>query len=362
MKKTSLYEEHLSLNAKIVNFAQFLMPLHYGSPIEEHLAVRQGVGIFDVSHMGEIIIEGDEASNFIQYLTCNDLSKISNSQAQYNAFLTEKGTFVDDLLVYKKNEKSYFLVVNAANTEKDFEWVKSKNKFKAEVKNISSEISQIALQGPLAEELLQNLVNIPLSNIKYYRFIETEVASFYSLLSRTGYTGEDGFEIYLSNEEAPKLWKILLKEGEKFGIRPCGLVARDTLRLEAKMALYGNDIDDEHTPLEAGLEWIVKLEKGDFLGRSSLLEQKEKGVKKILCGFEMVDRGVPRHNYEVFVKGEKVSKVTSGSYAPYLKKNIGLCYLPIEFSKIGTEIEILIRDKKLKAQVVPTPFYKRKKS
>jgi len=361
MKKTALYEEHLVSKAKIVEFAGFLMPLDYGSSIEEHLAVRTAVGIFDVSHMGEFTIEGDEALKFIQYITCNDVSKLSKLQAHYNAFLTEKGTFIDDLLVYKKNENEYFLVVNAANTEKDFKWVLSKNKFNAKAKNISADISQIAIQGPLAQELLQNFVKFPLETIKYYRFTEGEVENFPAIISRTGYTGEDGFEVYLSNEEAPKFWKLLLKEGEKYGARPCGLVARDTLRLEAKMALYGNDIDDEHTPFEAGLDWIVKLDKGSFIGRDALLKQKEEGIKRILCGFEMVDPGIARHNYDVYIGNEKVSKVTSGSYAPFLKKNIGLCYLPVEYSKVGQEIFIQIRDRKAKAQVVPTPFYKRKK-
>lgn len=361
MKKTHLYEEHLALGAKIVEFAGFYMPLHYGSPIEEHLAVRNGVGIFDVSHMGEIIIEGDEAEEFVQYITCNDVKKISKNQAQYTALLTERGTFVDDLLVYKKNEKEYLLVVNAANTEKDFNWIRSKNKYKAEVKNVSDQISQIAVQGPLSQQLLQNMVDFPVENLKYYRFLETEVANYPSIFSRTGYTGEDGFEIYVSNENAPKLWKLILKEGEKYGIKPCGLVARDTLRLEARMALYGNDIDEEHTPYEAGLDWIVKLEKGNFIGKEALEKQKIEGIKKILCGFEMVEQGIPRHGYDVYVKDEIVSKVTSGSYAPYLKKNIGLCYLPVENSSIGQEIFVKIRDKKLKAIVVPTPFYKRKK-
>lgn len=361
MKKTALYEEHLALGAKIVEFAGFLMPLNYGSSIEEHNAVRTAVGIFDVSHMGEFTIEGDEALNYVQFVTCNDVSKLSKFQVHYNAFLTERGTFVDDLLVYKKGDKEYFLVVNAANTEKDFKWITSKNRFNAEAKNISDQISQIAIQGPLSQELMQNFVGFPLETIKYYRFTQTEVASMPAILSRTGYTGEDGFEVYISNEDAPKLWKLLLKEGEKYGIRPCGLVARDTLRLEAKMALYGNDIDDQHTPLEAGLEWIVKLDKGEFIGRDVLVKQKEEGVKRVLCGFEMVEPGVPRHNYDVYIGQEKVSTVTSGSYAPFLKKNIGLCYLPVEYSKIGQEIDILIRDKRVKAQVVPTPFYKRKK-
>lgn len=361
MKKTALYEEHLALKGKIVEFAGFLMPLNYGSSIEEHNAVRTAVGIFDVSHMGEFSIEGDEALNLVQHITCNDVSKLSKFQVHYNAFLTEKGTFVDDLLVYKKNDKEYLLVVNAANTEKDFKWVTSKNNFNAEAKNISDEVSQIAIQGPLAQELIQNFVNFQLNTIKYYRFVETNVAGMFGILSRTGYTGEDGFEVYLSNEDAPKLWKLFLKEGEKYGIKPCGLVARDTLRLEAKMALYGNDIDDGHTPLEAGLEWIVKLEKGDFIGKDVLLKQKQEGIKRVLCGFEMLEPGVPRHNYDVYIGDEKVSTVTSGSYAPYLKKNIGLCYLPVEFSKIDQEIKILIRDKKVKAKVVPTPFYKRKK-
>lgn len=362
MKKTALYDEHCLLKAKIVEFAGFLMPLHYGSPIEEHLCVREAVGIFDVSHMGEFVIEGAEAFKTVQYITCNDVSKLSNLQIHYTAFLTENGTFVDDLLVYKKNEKDFFLVVNAANTEKDFEWVKKNNKFNCAANNISSEISQIAVQGPLSKDLLQDFTSFALNTMKYYRFAEIEVGGFPVLLSRTGYTGEDGFEVYLSNEDAPKLWKLLLKEGKKYGVKPCGLVARDTLRLEAKMALYGNDIDNEHTPLEAGLEWIVKLEKGDFIGKDALLKQKNEGIKKVLCGFEMVEQGIPRHNYDVFIGDEKVSKVTSGSYAPYLKKNIGLCYLPVEYSNIGQEIEILIRDKKVKAKVVPTPFYKRKKT
>jgi aminomethyltransferase len=361
MKKTALYDEHAALGGRLVEFAGYQMPLQYTGPIDEHLAVRTACGLFDVSHMGEFTIVGSGALALLQKITCNDASKLALGQVHYSAFLTEKGTFVDDLLVYRRGEEDFFLVVNAANCAKDWAWVVDHNPAGVKAENISDSISQIAVQGPRALEILSGMTDVPLEPMKYYWFGQGKVLEAKALVSRTGYTGEDGFEIYLGNADAPKVWKELMKRGEKFNIRPCGLVARDTLRLEAKMALYGNDIDDAHTALEADLGWIVKPGKGDFIGRDVLEEQKAAGVKRILKGFEMIEPGIARHGYSVFVEGADVGPVTSGSFAPYLKKNIGLTYLPMDKSEEGRTIEIGIRANKVKAKVVPTPFYKRKK-
>jgi aminomethyltransferase len=361
MKKTSLYDEHVALGGRIVEFAGYQMSLQYSGPIDEHLAVRTAVGLFDVSHMGEFTVSGPGALDLVQHVTCNDAAKLAVGQVHYSAFLTEKGTFVDDLLVYRKGEQDFYLVVNAANCAKDWAWVSGHNKFGAKAENISDSVSQIAVQGPKAQELLQPLVEADLAAMKYYWFAVAKVLGVEALVSRTGYTGEDGFEVYCSHAEAPKVWRELIRRGAPLGVKPCGLVARDTLRLEAKMALYGNDIDDAHTAWEADLGWIVKMGKGDFIGRAALEKQKAEGVKRILKGFEMTEPGIARHGYPVFLDGAEVGPVTSGSPAPFLKKNIGLTYLPVEKSADGTEIAVGVRDRKLKAKVVPTPFYKRPK-
>ncbi len=362
MKKTPLYEEHIKLGAKMVEFAGFSMPVQYKGVIEEHLAVRTKVGIFDVSHMGEFRVKGNQAFDFVQYLTCNDVSKLSQKQVQYSAFTTEKGTVVDDLLVYKIADDEYLLVVNAANIEKDFNHLeKFVDRFDVNLINESDITAQIAIQGPFAEKTMEKLFGEIVKEIKFYWIDYVEYNGEKCLLSRTGYTGEDGFEIYCKPEIASSMWNDILDAGKEYGIEPCGLGARDTLRLEARMNLYGNDMDETTTVLEAGLGWICKLDKGDFLGRDALLKQKEEGLKRKLYGFEMVDRGIPRHGYPVFKDGKEIGVVTSGSFAPYLKKNIGLAYLPVELAKAGNEIEIGIRKKMAKAITVKTPFYKRKK-
>ncbi len=362
VKKTPLYDEHIKLGAKMVEFAGFNMPVQYKGVIEEHLTVRTKVGIFDVSHMGEFRVKGKEAFDYVQYLTCNDVAKLSIKQVQYSAFTTEKGTVVDDLLVYKVNDDEYLLVVNAANIDKDFAHLsRFTDKFDMTLTNESDQTAQMAIQGPKAEDTMFKLFGDVVREMKYYWFDYVEFEGEKCLLSRTGYTGEDGFEIYCKPEIAAKIWQKILEAGKEYGIEPCGLGARDTLRLEARMNLYGNDMDETTTVLEAGLGWICKLDKGDFLGREALLKQKEEGLKKKLYGFEMVEKGIPRHGYPVFHNGEEVGVVTSGSYAPYLKKNIGLAYLPIELAKAGNEIEIGIRKKRAKAVTVKTPFYKREK-
>ena len=362
MKRTRLNKVHKELGGKMVEFAGFEMPVEYEGIIIEHLAVREKAGIFDVSHMGEIIIKGDDALDLIQYLTPNDASRLVIGKAQYSALTTPKGTFIDDLLVYRLDEKEYMLVVNAVNSDKDYEWIlKNKGKFSAEVKNESDNYTQIALQGPKAQEILQPLTDLDLSEIKYYWFKPGKVAGIDSIVSRTGYTGEDGFEIYTTHSQPEKIWYAILEEGKKYGLKPAGLGARDTLRLEAKMMLYGNDIDETTTVLEADLGWMVKFDKPDFLGKEALLKQKNEGIKRKIVGFEIKGRGIARPHYPVFINGKKVSEVTSGTFAPYLKKSIGLTYLPIEYTEIGTQFEIGIRDNLVKAEVVPTPFYKRKK-
>jgi aminomethyltransferase len=363
IRKTPLNDEHRKLGARLVPFAGWEMPVQYSGVIDEHLAVRNNVGIFDVSHMGEVVVKGQDALNFLQKVTTNDVSQLAEGQIHYSGLTYPEGTFVDDLLVYKYKNDHYLLIVNASNISKDFEWLlKNKAGFNVQVDNVSDDYAQIALQGPFAEKILQQITDIKLPEILYYWFTEGKVKGADCIVSRTGYTGEDGFEVYCANNDAPAIWRAMMEEGKKYGIKPAGLGARDTLRLEAKMALYGNDIDNTTTVLEAALGWICKLEKGDFNGRDVLLKQKENGLKRKLVGFEMVDKGIGRHNYPVVENGKKIGYVSSGSYAPYLEKNIGLAYLPIEKEKIGTEFNVSIRDKEVKAVVVKTPFYKRKKS
>jgi aminomethyltransferase len=361
MKKTALYDHHKKHNAKMVEFFGWEMPIEYYGIVKEHMAVRQKAGLFDVSHMGEILVQGPEALDYVQYLTPNDASKLDSKRAQYSAMTTPQGTFVDDLLVYCLDEKTYLLVVNAANTNKDFDWVQSHaGKFDVSVENLSGDYTQLALQGPLALDMLSPLTGIQLDEMKPFRVRHGKVAGIESMVSRTGYTGEDGFEIYTRSSEPGKIWDALMEEGDSKGLLPVGLGARDTLRLEATLMLYGNDIDDTTTVLEAGLGWLVKFKKGNFIGKDALEKQKEEGIEKKLSGFEILGRGIARPHYSVFVNGAKTSEVRSGTFAPYLKKSIGLAYLPVESAKPGQEIEIDIRGKKTKAQVVPLPFYKRK--
>lgn len=360
-KRTSLYRVHKELGARIVDFAGWEMPVTFAGVVEEHLNVRAQAGLFDVSHMGEFLVEGKDAESVLQSLTPNDVSRLVDGQAHYSALTTEAGTFVDDILVYRRGENRYLVVVNAANIEKDFAWIESRAEGDIELTNASDDYALMAIQGPKALAILQPLTDIDLSAMKYYRFADGEVLGEKAMVSRTGYTGEDGFEVMVATELGESIARGLLEKGAADGLAPTGLAARDTLRLEAKMALYGNDIDDEHSVLEADLGWIVKWKKGEFLGRDALAQQKEEGVSRKLVGFEMVDRGIARHGYPAFVDGASVGPVTSGSFVPYLKKNIGLVYLPADASEEGTRFEIEIRGRRAEAVVVPTPFYKREK-
>jgi len=360
MNVTKLNSEHKKLGGKMIDFFGWEMPVEYSGLIDEHMAVRTRAGLFDVSHMGEILISGKQALDFVQYLTPNNAARLTPNKAQYTALTTPQGTFVDDMLVYCLDEERYLLVVNAANTDKDYEWViDHKEGFDVTVENQSSSYTQIALQGPKALEILQPLTGVDLAEMKAFHAARGSVADVGALVSRTGYTGEDGFEIYTQSANPEKMWSAILERGKAFGLLPVGLGARDTLRLEATLMLYGNDIDDTTTVLEAGLGWLVKFKKGDFLGRDALLKQKEEGLKRKLVGFELLGRGIARPHYPVFVQGVKTSEVTSGTYSPYLKKSIGLAYLPMSFAETDTEIEIEIRGKRVDAKVVPLPFYKR---
>jgi aminomethyltransferase len=344
----------------MIPFGGWNMPVEYSGISKEHTAVRTAAGLFDVSHMGEFDVRGPEALNLIQSLTPNDASKLTDGQIQLSALTTEAGTFVDDLLVYRHSGDHYMLVVNASNIDKDFRWITSKNRFNATVENRSDDITLLSIQGPRAEQILQTLTKTPLSPITYYHFATGKVAGADAILSRTGYTGEDGFEIYFSPEHSEAIWNALLEAGQPFGLLPAGLGARNTLRLEAKMLLYGNDMDETTTLLEAGLGWIVKFDKGDFIGRTALETQKREGVRRSLVGFEMLGRDIARDHYPVLLAGREVGHVTSGSPSITLKKNIGLTYLPVEHRAAGTSFQVSVRGRLCDAQVVPTPFYKRR--
>jgi len=358
LKRTPLHVVEHEIGGKMVDFGGWELPVQYSSILAEHEAVRTHAGLFDVSHMGEVTVKGSQALPLLQRTTCNDVSKLEDGRAQYNGLLYPTAGFVDDILIYRMGGDDYFVVVNAANTDKDYEWLLECAKgMDVQVRNVSSDYAQLALQGPEAERILQPLTDLDLSSMKYYRFARGIVDGAASIISRTGYTGEDGFEIYCEPEDGPRVFRTLVDRG----VKPCGLGARDTLRLEAKMALYGNDIDHSTTPLEADLGWIVKLEKGDFMGRDVLEREKAEGPRRKLIGFEMVDRGIGRHGYPVVDCGEEIGVVTSGTHSPTLKKAIGLAYLPLERSAPGTTFTILIRGKEARARVVPTPFYKRAK-
>ena len=353
----------------MVDFGGWDMPVQYpAGTIEEHLRTRTHAGLFDVSHMGEIDVKGPDAIKFVNRITSNDVTKLVDGQAQYSALTTPQGTVIDDLLVYRLSSVHLLLVVNASTTEKDWEWIKSHHSPHSReyvmLNNVSTEYCQIALQGPDAQSILQKLTDVPLSEIKYYHFTHGSVDGVAGIVSRTGYTGEDGFEVYAPADKAEQLWNKILDAGETgtpTGVLPCGLAARNTLRLEAGMALYGNDIDETTTLLEANLGWICKLDKGDFTGRESLARQKEEGVKRKLVGFEVTDRGIARDHQEVLVNGQRVGHVTSGSPAPFLKKNIGLAYVPVEYASVGQQIQVDVRGRLVGAQIVKTPFYKRQK-
>jgi aminomethyltransferase len=336
------------------------MPVEYSGIAKEHTAVRTAAGLFDVSHMGEFEVRGKNALDLIQRVTSNDASVLQDGQAQYSAMPYPEGTVVDDLLVYRHNAEHYLLVVNAGNIDKDFDWIRSHNKSGVAVENISDNISLLAVQGPRALEILQKLTPVPLPAIQYYHFARGKVVDADAIISRTGYTGEDGFEIYFSPEHSESIWNTLLETGSPQGLLPTGLGARNTLRLEARMLLYGNDMDQTTNLLEAGLGWIVKFDKGDFIGRDSLLKEKEKGIRRKLVGFEMLGRDIAREHYPAFVDGVEVGHVTSGSPSITLKKNIGLAYLPSERSAVGSSFQVSVRGRMSDAQVVRTPFYKRR--
>jgi aminomethyltransferase len=360
MKNTALTHIHEGLGAKMVPFAGYNMPVSYEGVNAEHETIRNGVGVFDVSHMGEFLISGENALALIQKVTSNDASTLENGKAQYSCLPNNDGGIVDDLIVYKIKDNEYLLVVNASNIDKDWDWISSHNTVGAEMKNLSDNYSLLAIQGPKAVEAMQSLTSIDLSAIKYYHF---EVADFAGIenviISATGYTGSGGFEIYCKNSEVEQVWNKVFEAGAAFGIKPIGLAARDTLRLEMGFCLYGNDINDTTSPLEAGLGWITKFTK-EFTNSENLKAQKEAGISRKLVGFELIDRGIPRHDYEIVdAEGNNIGIVTSGTQAPSLGKAIGMGYVKTEFAAADSEIYIVIRDKKIAAKVAKMPFYKK---
>ena len=357
MKNVALNDVHVGLGAKMVPFAGFNMPVQYSGINAEHETVRKDVGVFDVSHMGEFILKGEGALDLIQRVSSNDASKLFDGKVQYSCLPNENGGIVDDLLVYRIDEKTYMLVVNASNIDKDWDWISKYNTEGVEMKNISDQTSLLAVQGPKAAAALQSLTDVDLASMEYYTFKKGLFAGVENvLISATGYTGAGGFELYFDDKYAKYIWDAIFKAGEPFGIKPVGLAARDTLRLEMGFCLYGNDIDDNTSPIEAGLGWVTKFSK-NFVNSENLALQKQEGVSRKLVGFEMIDRGIPRHDYEIVnTEGNVIGKVTSGTQAPSLQKAIGLGYVAKEFSKEGSEIYIKIRDNKVKAQVVKFPF------
>ncbi|MBX9850960.1 MAG: glycine cleavage system aminomethyltransferase GcvT [Cytophagaceae bacterium] len=359
LKKVPLNDLHVSLGAKMVPFAGFYMPVRYSSDVEEHNTIRKGVGVFDVSHMGEFIIKGPKALALIQKVTSNDASKLVIGKVQYSCLPNDQGGIVDDLLVYRTGEEEYLLVVNASNIDKDWKWISQHNTEGADMRNISDSICLFAVQGPKAAAVLQKLTDANLASLEYYSFTKGEIGGVKDvIISATGYTGAGGFELYIPNKDAEQLWKKIFEAGKQEDIKPIGLGARDTLRLEMGFCLYGNDIDDHTSPIEAGLGWITKFTK-DFINSKNLLSQKEKGVSKKLVGFEMVERGIPRSHYEIVnAKEEVIGEVSSGTQSPSLGIGIGMGYIKTEYAQPGTEIFIRIRNKSLKAKVVKPPFYK----
>ena len=361
LKRTPLWAVHRRYGAKMVDFGGWEMPVQYSGILEEHGAVRRAAGLFDVSHMGEIEIRGPEAFQAVDCATTNAVGRLKPGQIQYAGLLYDHGGFVDDILVHKVADDHYFLCVNAGNQEKDFAHIRETNRFDAAVALTSGRYAQLAIQGPRAAATLGKLTAVDLAAIHYYNFVDGEVSGAPARIARTGYTGEDGFELYIPPEEGERIWDELMAAGAECGIKPCGLGARNTLRLEAAMALYGHEIDATLTPFEAGLAWIVKLDKGEFLGRERLLQQQREGVRRKLAGFEMRGRGIAREGYEVYVDGAPAGWVTSGTPSPTLNKNIGMCYLPAEQATIGRPIQISVRGQLVDAETVTTPFYRRVK-
>jgi aminomethyltransferase len=359
VKRTPIFEEHQRLGAKMVPFAGYAMPVQYPMGIvAEHNAVRERAGLFDVSHMGELDVRGPGALDFVQYVTTNDASKLKIGQAQYTVICRQDGGALDDCIVYRFADR-YMIVVNASNRERDRDYITAHSeRFDVEVNDISDDIALLALQGRMASRILSPLTDTNLEEIGYYHFAEARVAGVPGVISRTGYTGEDGFELYVPAGEGAAVWRKLLHAGADNGIAPIGLGARDSLRLEMGYILYGNDLDDRRTPIEAGLGWVVKLDKGDFLGRDAIVQKKQQGLPEKLAGFALKERGFPRPHYEVRINGEPAGEVTSGTLSPCLNKGIGMSYLPVDATKPGTSIEIMIRDKPVHAEVVRPPFYR----
>lgn len=361
MKHTAFTKIHESLGAKMVPFAGFYMPVQFEGLVIEHETVRKGVGVFDVSHMGQIWVKGPNAFDLVQWVSSNDVSKLTDGKIQYSCFPNEEGGIVDDFLTYRIDAETYLLVVNASNTEKDWNWLIRQNKFGAELYNASDEISQLAIQGPLAMQVMQKLTSTPIMDMEYYTFKKVDLAGIKDvILSINGYTGAGGCEIYFANEDAVTIWEAVFNAGAEFGIKPIGLGARDTLRLEMGFCLYGNDINDSTSPIEAGLGWITKFtDTKDFVNKSFLQRQKSEGVTRKLIGFEMIDKGIPRQHYVITnTEGKTIGEVTSGTQSPSLKIAIGMGYIETAFAKPDTEIFINVRDKSLKAKIVKTPFYK----
>jgi len=359
VKRTPLYNAHVAAGAKMVEFGGWLMPVQYEGIIKEHQAVRSAAGLFDVSHMGELKISGRGAREFIQKLITNDVSRLRPGCALYSPMCNPQGGTIDDLLVYQLEDDQYLLVVNAANTEKDYNWVRSQAPATVTIENVSEVTCQLALQGPAAQGILQKITAINLGDIRYFCFVYGRVEGVQCLISRTGYTGEDGFELYFPAEHAEALWQAILAAGQWEGIKPAGLGARDTLRFEACLALYGHELTEEISPLMAGLGWTVKFNKPAFIGREALLKEKEAGPTHRLVGVEMIDRGIPRQGYPLFKEGRQVGWVTSGTFAPTLGKNLALAYVAVEWAATGGELDVMVRHKLLKARIVPKPFYKR---
>jgi aminomethyltransferase len=362
LKKTPLNAEHRALKGRMVDFGGWDLPVQYTTVVDEHKTVRTAVGLFDVSHMGEVLVEGPKALEFLNSITTNNIAKMVDGQAQYNAMCYENGTLVDDIIVYRRNAESYFVVVNASNTDKDFEWMKKHLPASGvKIENQSAQWGQIAVQGPKARALVQELVNIPLEGMKFYTFAEGQTCGIPSIIARTGYTGELGFELYVPAKDAPKVWTALLEAGQKYGVKPIGLGARDTLRLEVGYLLYGNDMDNTTTAQECGLDWVTRFDKGNFIGRDVLLNQKEKGLTRQLVGFEMIDKAIGRHGYPIFASqegGEACGTVTSGTMGPSISVNFGMAYVPSHLATDNSTIWVEVRGERKQAKIVSRPFYK----
>lgn len=363
LKQTPLYDTHLKYGGKVIDFGGWALPVQYSGIIEEHEAVRNNAGLFDVSHMGEVMVEGKDAESYINYLVSNDVTKVKINQAQYSVLCYPDGGAVDDLLVYKLADEKYLVVVNASNTDKDFAWMQEHLKGDVTISNISDEVGQVAIQGPKAEAILQKLTETDLSQIAGFYFAQNVNVDGVTdiLVSRTGYTGEDGFELYLAADKVAELWDKLLEAGKEDGLKPCGLGARDTLRFEAKLPLYGQELSKDINGLEAGMGFAIKVAKeSDFIGKDALAKLKEEGIKRKIVGLEITGRGIARHDYKVFsTSGEEIGTVTTGTHSPTLKKSLALALVPTEYTQVGTEVKIEIRNKQVDAVVVKSPFYKR---